>query len=251
MAARSDRPPDAPPVLSSDAPELWIIAGANGSGKSTAYSHASVDAPAGSIWIINPDLLAARIAAHESLPLNPDANIAAVTRIEAWLYASIAAHQTVGVETVLATDKYRRLVETAHTQGFSVRLIYVFLTSADLNVARVRRRVSEGGHDVAEASIRDRRRRSFEQLAWFFEHADHVEIYDNSGAEPRLVATKAGDNLTVYGSLIEELLAPLDVAVPGLRLAIEAEAPARHLTANQRRRRRRRRAKRSTRPPIG
>ncbi len=34
--------------------------------------------------------------------------------------------------------------------------------------------MKKGGHDVAEASIRDRRRRSFEQLAWFFEHADHV-----------------------------------------------------------------------------
>jgi hypothetical protein len=65
--------------LSEGGPELWIIAGANGSGKSTAYGQASIDAPTGSIWIINPDLLAQRIADHERLPLNPDANIAAVT----------------------------------------------------------------------------------------------------------------------------------------------------------------------------
>lgn len=230
--------------MSAAAPELWIIAGANGSGKSTAYSRSSIEAPAGSIWIINPDELSKRIAEHDGVPLNPDANIAAVTRIEAWLYASIAAHQTVGVETVLSTPKYRALVEAAHAEGFSVRLIYVFLQSADLNVARVRQRVAAGGHDVAEASIRDRRRRSFDQLAWFFEHADHVEIYDNSGAEPRLVVTKAEDDLTVYGRLIAELMAPLETAVPGLRLAIESEASLRKRpTPSQRRRRRRRRAK--------
>src|SRR5581483_4024755 len=139
-----------PPRLSAARPELWIIAGANGSGKSTAYSQASIESPAGSIWIINPDELAKRIAEHEGLPLLPDANLAAVQRIEAWLYASVAAHQTVGVETVLSTPKYRALVEAAHAQGLSVRLVYVFLQSADLNFARVRRRVAAGGHDVAE-----------------------------------------------------------------------------------------------------
>ena len=227
--------------MSDGVPELWIIAGANGSGKSTAYGQASIDAPAGSIWIINPDLLAQRIADHEHIPLLPDANIAAVTRIETWLYASVATHQTVGVETVLSTPKYRALVERAHAEGFSVRLIYVFLESAELNVERVRQRVKKGGHDVAEASIRDRRRRSFDELAWFFEHADHVDIYDNSAAEPKLVATKTAGALTVYGSLIEELLAPMELAAPGLRAMVEAEKDPQPRPGRRRRRRRRRR----------
>jgi predicted ABC-type ATPase len=228
--------------LSGPQPELWIIAGANGSGKSTAFAQAAIEAPTASIWIINPDLLAARIAEHDGVPLNPDANLAAVIRIEAWLYASVAAHQTVGVETVLSTDKYRALVEAAHGQGFSVRLIYVFLRTADLNVERVRQRVAQGGHDVPEPAIRDRRRRSFEQLDWCFGEADNAEIYDNSGAEPRLVVSKVGDDLTVSGRLIEDLMAPLDAAIPGLRLAIEADQPPRR----RRRRRRRRRPIRSS-----
>ena len=79
-----------------DPPALWIIAGANGSGKSTAYERSTIEAPAGGIWFINPDALAARIADHEHLPLTPDANLEAVRRIERWLHASVDAHQTVG-----------------------------------------------------------------------------------------------------------------------------------------------------------
>jgi predicted ABC-type ATPase len=170
----------------------------------------TVDEPAGSIWIINPDELSKIIAAQEALPLNPEANLEAVKRIEAWLYASIQAHQTVGVETVLSTAKYRKLVEHAHAYGFGVRLIYVFLKSADLNVERVRIRVSKGGHDVPEDRIRDRRRRSLEQLSWFAREADRVDIFDNSGAEPRLVFVKSADEATIYGPLPAEMRAAIE-----------------------------------------
>ena len=214
-----------------DRPTLWIIAGANGSGKSTAYERVTIDAPSGGIWFINPDALAKTIAEHEQLPLTPDANLESVRRIETWLYASVNAHQTVGVETVMATAKYRALVDRAHEQGYRVRLIYVFLRNADINVARVRDRVANGGHDVPEASIRGRRERSFQQLSWFFEHADQVDIFDNSAAEPRLVVRKAEEKITIYGWLIPELLAALEAAQPGLTAKLG--------TRRKRRRRRR------------
>ena len=229
------------PSPSPDPPALWIIAGANGSGKSTAYERSDIDAPSGGVWFINPDALAKRIVDHEGLPLNPDANLESVRRIERWLFASVDAHQTVGVETVLATDKYRRLVERAHQQGFRVGLIYVFLNNAELNVARVRDRVAKGGHDVPEASIRSRRSRSFNQLTWFFDNADVADIFDNSGAEPRLVARKADGEVTIYGRLIGELLAALEPVAPGLTELMASKWP--------RRRRRRRRRRRAPAPP--
>ena len=223
---------------------MWIIAGANGSGKTTAYERAAIEAPAGGIWFINPDALAKRIADHEVMPLLPEANLEAVRRIERWLYASVDAHQTVGVETVLSTDKYRRLVERAHEQGYTVRLIYVFLANANLNVARVRERVAAGGHDVPEEAIRNRRVRSFEQLAWFFDVADEADVFDNSGAEPRLVASKADGEITVFGRLIPELLVALEASTPGLAGVMAGAFP-------RRRRRRRRRSRRRGSAPSG
>ena len=96
----------------SDVPTFWIIAGPNGSGKSSLYGsnrdniygNTSILDFFRSFWIINPDLLASRIRFNEKLGQRA-ANLEAVKRIESWLDASIKAHQSVGVETVLSTDK--------------------------------------------------------------------------------------------------------------------------------------------------
>jgi predicted ABC-type ATPase len=183
-------------VTPGERPTFWIVAGPNGSGKSSLYGNTEIEAFDQSIWIINPDLLTLRIQQVEKLPLT-EANIEAVTRIEAWLEASIRAHQTVGVETVLSTDKYRRLVQAAKERQFEFRLIFVMLQTPDLNVQRVRLRVSKGGHDVPEAKIRDRWKRSLAQLPWFLDQADQAALFDNSGAVPRLVGRKQGNSILV------------------------------------------------------
>jgi len=175
----------------SERPIFWVIGGANGSGKSSLYSDADIEAFDQSVWIINPDLLTGRIQQVENLTLL-EANIQAVVRIERWLEASIDAHQTVGVETVLSTGKYRRLVLAAKQKRFEFRLIYIVLESPDLNVERVRQRVIKGGHDVDEVKIRERWGKSLQQLPWFLDQADRAAIYDNSAAKPRRVGWKQG-----------------------------------------------------------
>lgn len=199
-----------------NSPSLWIIAGPNGSGKSSAYGAATVDEAVGSVWIINPDLLTARIATAEGVdPVA--ANRLSVERIETWLYASIDTHQTIGVETVLSTDKYRKLVQHARDRGFSINLIYVFLDSVELNIKRVRTRVQKGGHDVPEDKIRSRRLRSFQQFGWFFTHADRVDVYDNSDATPRRVLAKRGQEMVLYDRLPDEMIDAVDAHDPGFR----------------------------------
>ncbi|WP_082736283.1 AAA family ATPase [Blastomonas sp. CCH3-A3] len=126
-------------------PRFWIVAGPNGCGKSTAYDRSDVDEFGGTVWIINPDLLTSKIMDVEHLS-RQDANLASVVRIEKWLEASIDAHQTIGVETVLSTGKYRRLVEHATARGFEVRLIYVFIADPQQQLERIRLRVAKGGH---------------------------------------------------------------------------------------------------------
>jgi len=191
-------------IQKGDRPKLWIVAGPNGSGKSTIYTNANIKDFSGSVWIINPDVLTARIQAIETMNLDA-ANLEAVKRIYAWLEASVAAHQTVGVETVLSTDKYRKLVLAAKAVGYEFRLIYVLLRSAEMNVERVKMRVADGGHDVPKDKILGRRERSLQQLPWFLEKADGAWLFDNSGTKPRLIGTKIDGIIDIQSFAMPEI----------------------------------------------
>jgi predicted ABC-type ATPase len=186
-------------------PRFLIIAGPNGSGKSTAYEQSVVELRGRAFRIINPDLLAKRLQDAESLSAD-EAGLEAVRRIEAWLETSILAGHSVGVETVLSTAKYRRLVEKAKRLGFEIQLIYVLLESVELNVDRVALRVRRGGHAVPEDKIRSRYETSLAQLGWFFTQSDLALIYDNSGASPRLVGQKNDEGSWVDVAAPQDLL---------------------------------------------
>jgi predicted ABC-type ATPase len=128
-----------------------------------------------------------------------------VTRIYSWLEASISAHQTIGVETVLSTEKYRGLVLAAKDHGFEVRLIYILLNSPELSVERVKLRVGKGGHHVPTTKIRQRRDRSLQQLPWFLKNADLAWIFDNSGAKPVQIAQKIRNTIIVDPTALPEI----------------------------------------------
>jgi predicted ABC-type ATPase len=212
-------------------PVLWIIAGPNGSGKSSLYNRSDIEGWGGSVWIINPDLLTLHIVEKEGLALQ-DANLKAVQRIEHWLNTSLEVYQTIGVETVLSSPKYRDLVIRARARGFEVRMLYVLLQTPELQIARVRIRVRTGGHDVPEDKIRSRRTRSLAELAWFAEHVDRLAIFDNSAGAPELMATKTiGDGLNWHYPPSPALALELEAA--GLAMPV-LEAP----TKPKRRRRR-------------
>src|SRR5262245_53241303 len=175
------------PPKSSSPPAFWLIAGPNGFGNSplygseraAIYGNTTIADFARPFWIINPDMLALRIRSSERMGLRA-ANLEAVKRIEAWVEASINAHQSVGVETVLSTSKYRRLVRAAKRRGFEIRLVYVILRTPALNVERVRLRVKKGGHSVPINKITQRWERSLKQLPWFLRNADWALLFDNS-----------------------------------------------------------------------
>jgi len=53
-----------------------------------------------------------------------------------------------GFETTLSGRSYLRLIGRLKNQSYSVHFFFLWLSSVDLALSRIKSRVSEGGHDV-------------------------------------------------------------------------------------------------------
>ncbi|MDR7040633.1 putative ABC-type ATPase [Methylobacterium sp. BE186] len=100
-------------------------------------------------------------------------------------------------ETTLSSHQAIALMGRARAVGYEVGLVYVALVDADLNVRRVAERVSRGGHDIPEATIRRRYPRALSNVARAVPLAHGSLFYDNSEPTPALL-------LRISDGVIEE-----------------------------------------------
>ena len=173
-------------------PELWIVAGPNGAGKTTCVQSLPIQRILPKVRFLNPDDVTKLLLVADGYTGFVDAPVdvqlrrfgEAATRVEQDLIAAIGRGESVGVETVLSTDKYRKIVERVRAAGGRVNLIYITISSPEISAARVALRVARGGHGVPPEKIPERFRRSHEQLAWFAANADRFWVIDNSESDP-------------------------------------------------------------------
>ena len=164
------------------APRLYALAAVNGAGKSSVGG-AMIRASRADYF--NPDE-----AARELIAANPGldqvkANAAAWHQGRRLLERAIRERKDFAFETTLGGSTMPRLLTEASAQGFDVRVWYVGLASPDLHIERVRNRVSAGGHDIPESSIRRRWRHSRLNLVQLLPHLTELRVYDNSAdADP-------------------------------------------------------------------
>ncbi len=93
------------------------------------------------------------------------------------------------IETTLATRSYVKTIKKARAQGYNVMLVYFWLNSPELAIARVKRRVAEGGHDIPEEIIRRRYKKGIHNLfTLFIPICDYWLLIDNSQKPYILVA---------------------------------------------------------------
>lgn len=81
-----------------------------------------------------------------------------------------------------AGTKDRFLVE-CQSNGYTVRLVFVGLQSADLSRGRVMERVEAGGHDVPDDKIESRFPRTFSNLSQALRFVDATLLFDNSSSD--------------------------------------------------------------------
>ncbi len=162
---------------------FWLIAGPNGVGKTT-YAMRHLRAAIGSIHFVNLDEIARGLS-----PLEPRAADRAAGRVALMRARElIRERRTFTMETTLAGRSHIGLIGEAEARGLRFGLLYFALPSVELCLERVRRRVTEGGHDVPEVDVRRRFSRSFANLATYRARAAEWRIFDNRAARPQAIA---------------------------------------------------------------
>jgi len=172
-------------------PTIWVVAGPNGAGKSSIVGE-MINQSRGTFY--NPDEVARALREREPRLHPVRANELAWREGKRLLEQSIAERRNFAFETTLGGKSISSLLHRAAREGISVRMWFLALAHPDQHVARVRARVLEGGHDIAESVIRERYDRSRENLVALLPRLDVLRVYDNSAdaqpngrAEPRLI----------------------------------------------------------------
>jgi len=158
-------------------PRIYVLAGTNGAGKSS-IAGAMLRQQGGEYF--NPDEAARRIRSANPGIAQVEANAAAWQQGRRLLERAIAERLDFAFETTLGGNTIAALLEKALASGIEVRVWYVGLRSPELHIARVRARVAKGGHDIPEATIRDRYDRGRLNLIRLMPRLTELRVYDNS-----------------------------------------------------------------------
>ena len=167
-------------------PVLIVIAGPNGSGKTTITSKILKHEWLENALYVNPDQVAQdRFGDWNS----PEAVLRAARYCEEQREACLRQGQSLIFETVLSTDSKVDFIRRAHEAGYFIRIFFVSTAHPAINAARIAQRVMEGGHDVPISKIISRYQKSILNCKRVAAIADRVYIYDNSvdDAEARLL----------------------------------------------------------------
>lgn len=156
--------------------QLWVLAGGNGSGKSTFFDRFLK--PLG-LSFVNADMIAAEISDKVTTKVSKQAQLQALKVFE----QKLTLGETFCFETVFSHSSKIDLIKQAKTMGYEVNLVFIHLNSFILNEARVIQRVNSGGHNVPKAKIKSRIPRTIENIKMSLLLVDNAKLIDNSSIE--------------------------------------------------------------------
>jgi predicted ABC-type ATPase len=142
-------------MLSVVMPKVVVIAGPNGAGKSTAAPAVLRNALLVNEFV-NADTIAAGLSAFSPEAVAVTAGRAMLQRIR----ELARERRDFAFETTLASRTFAPWLRKLQSQGYRFHLVYLWLPTVELAVARVAERVRRGGHAVADDIVRRRYERS-------------------------------------------------------------------------------------------
>ncbi len=163
-------------------PCIYVLAGVNGSGKSSIAGAAFREHGAD---YYNPDEMARELRKANPGLTQTQANSAAWHRGRDLLARAIDGRMDFAFETTLGASTIPAMLADAARRGVAVHVWYAGLETPELHIARVRARVARGGHDIPVEAIRRRFEHSRINLIGLLPALAALRVYDNNAdADP-------------------------------------------------------------------
>lgn len=190
-------------------PTLCVVAGPNGSGKTTTTVQLLNNEWTADSLYINPDNIAQEMFGDWN---SPEAVIKAAEHATKLRYKCLEQKRDFVFETVFSSSEKLEFLQKAKESGFFIRLFYVCTTDPAINVARITQRYMAGGHEVPISKVVSRYYKSLLNATKAISFVDRAYVYDNSvdNQLPRLLyRTTEGQLFKQYVEDIPEWAAML------------------------------------------
>lgn len=174
---------------------LYIIAGCNGAGKTTA-SFTILPEILDCKEFVNADEIAKGLSPFQPESVSFEAGRIMLSRID-----ELFKHDEIfAFETTLATKTYKQKILKASSCGYNITLLFFWLKNVDLAKERVEIRVKEGGHNIPKDVIERRYLNGINNLFNIYLNiVNQVFIFDNSEGHHDLIAEKYLDeDIVIY-----------------------------------------------------
>ena len=171
-------------------PQLTIVIGANGSGKTTWAQQSRAFLP-------KPFYNADSIAEGLGDPNDTTLQVRARRIVDQAIDDDLAHRRSFGFESTYSGHSRPNIVIRARQLGYTTRAVFIGTDHHTTNIARVRKRVEEGGHDVPQHEIIRRWSASWANLLNTWDQLDRLTIFDNSGARPKVILDKKGPDVRI------------------------------------------------------
>ncbi len=156
---------------------MIVIAGPNGSGKTTITTQFLHHEWSEGTLYINPDSIAQEKFGDWN---SKEAVIKAANYCEELREQCLKEKQSFVFETVFSAQDKVDFIIRAKAAGFFIRIFYIGTSSPTINASRIAHRVMEGGHDVAISKIISRYPKSMINCRLISGIVDRLYVYDNS-----------------------------------------------------------------------
>ena len=158
-------------------PTLCVVAGPNGSGKTTTTVQLLNNEWTADSLYINPDNIAQEMFGDWN---SPEAVVKAAEHATQLRYECLEQNRDFVFETVFSSAEKLEFLQKAKEAGFFIRLFYVCTSDPAINVARITQRYLNGGHEVPISKVISRYYKSLVNATKAISFVDRAYVYDNS-----------------------------------------------------------------------